>query len=74
MRRRLYELVAEGCQFVIATHSPILLSFPQSRIYELSENGIATVPYDATETVELYRALLASPEEFLHHLSRDDDL
>jgi predicted ATPase len=72
MLRRLYELVAEGCQFVIATHSPILLSFPHARIYELSEAGIASVPYDATETVELYRAFLASPDAFLHHLAEDE--
>ncbi len=73
MLRRLYELVADGCQLVIATHSPILLSFPQARIYELSESGIATVPYDETETVELYRAFLASPDAFLHHLAADDE-
>ena len=73
MLRRLYELVAEGCQLVIATHSPILLSFPQARIYELSESGIATVPYDSAETVALYRSFLAAPDVYLHHLSQDDD-
>jgi predicted ATPase len=73
MLRRLYELVADGCQFVIATHSPILLSFPQARIYELSDAGIATVPYDATETVALYRSFLAEPDVYLHHLSRDEE-
>jgi predicted ATPase len=71
MLLRLHELVAERCQFVIATHSPILLSFPHARIYELSERGIATVPYDATETVELYRSFLAAPGEYHHHLSGD---
>ena len=73
MLRRLYELVAEGSQFVIATHSPILLSFPQARIYELSEHGIATVSYDDTETVQLYRAFLGDPDAFLHYLSEDDE-
>ena len=48
---RMHELVAEGCQFMIATHSPILLSFPDARIYQLSEDGIASVSYDDTETV-----------------------
>jgi predicted ATPase len=72
MLRRLYELVGEGCQLVIATHSPILLAFPDARIYELSESGIATVSYDAAETVELYRAFLASPDVFLHHLAADE--
>jgi predicted ATPase len=73
MLSRLYQLVADGCQLVIATHSPILLSFPQARIYELSETGIATVSYDDTETVALYRAFLADPDAFLHHLSQEDE-
>ena len=73
MLRRLYELVADGCQLVIATHSPILLSFPHARIYELTETGIATVSYDDAETVMLYRAFLADPDAFLHYLSEDDE-
>jgi predicted ATPase len=71
MLLRLHELVAERSQFVIATHSPILLSFPHARIYELSEQGIASVPYDVTETVTLYRSFLAAPDAYHHHLSRD---
>ena len=58
---------------MIATHSPILLSFPHARIYELSETGIATVSYDDAETVTLYRAFLADPDAFLHYLSEDDE-
>ena len=68
MLARMHDLVADGCQLVIATHSPILLSFPDARIYELSETGIATVAYDDTETVTLYRSFLARPEAYLRHL------
>jgi predicted ATPase len=68
MLARMFELVADGCQLVIATHSPILLSFPDARIYELSETGIAAVAYDDTETVTLYRSFLARPEGYLRHL------
>ena len=71
MLLRLHELVAQRSQFVIATHSPILLSFPQARIYELSERGITTLPYDATETVTLYRSFLAAPDAYHHHLTHD---
>jgi predicted ATPase len=71
MLLRLYELVAAGSQFIIATHSPILLSFPQARIYELSENGIAVTAYDETETVSLYRSFLAAPAAYHHHLEHD---
>jgi predicted ATPase len=69
---RMHELVAEGCQFVIATHSPILLSFPGARIYELSDGGIASVEYDDTETVTLYRSFLAAPGSYHRHLRRGD--
>jgi predicted ATPase len=68
MLARLYDLVADGCQFVVATHSPILLSFPDAQIYELSETGIAAVAYDETETVTPYRSFLARPEAYLRHL------
>jgi predicted ATPase len=69
MLARMHDLVADGCQFLIATHSPILLSFPGARIYELSETGIAQVPYDETETVVLYRSFLGRPEAYHRHLS-----
>jgi predicted ATPase len=65
---RMYELAGQGCQLVIATHSPILLSFPDARIYELSDDGIATVAYDESELVQLYRSFLAAPERYLRRL------
>jgi predicted ATPase len=68
MIARMHELVAAGSQFVVATHSPILLSFPGARIYELSEEGIAHVAYDDTETVTLYRSFLAAPGAYHRHL------
>jgi predicted ATPase len=68
MLLRMYELIEAGSQFIIATHSPILLSFPQARIYELSETGITLTPYDETETVSLYRSFLTSPAAYHRHL------
>jgi predicted ATPase len=72
MLSRMHELVAEDCQFVIATHSPILLSFPDARIYELSDDGITRIEYDDTETVTLYRSFLAAPDSYHRHLRRSD--
>jgi predicted ATPase len=68
MLARMHELVTDGCQLVIATHSPILLSFPGARIYELSERGIDQIAYDETETVTLYRSFLARPDAYHRHL------
>jgi predicted ATPase len=68
MLARMHDLVSERCQFIIATHSPILLSFPNARIFELSHEGIARVTYDETETVRLYRSFLAAPDAYHRHL------
>ena len=58
----------EGAQFVIATHSPILLACPDARIYELSDDGLDAVDYDDLEAVRLTRAFLDAPERFLREL------
>ena len=71
LMRRLHDLVAEGSQFVVATHSPILLGYPGARIYALSEDGIAPTAYEETEQYELTRSFLDDRERFLHHLFAD---
>ncbi len=45
---RLKELVELNSQFIIATHSPILLSYPGAQIYEITENSISLTPYNKT--------------------------
>src|SRR5229473_1538933 len=67
LMRRMHDLVAEGSQFVVSTHSPILLGYPHARIYVLSDAGIVETPYEETEVVELTRSFLADRREFLHH-------
>lgn len=70
--RRIYELTAKGSQFVISTHSPILLGYPDSTIYFLSERGIEKTAYESTEVVDLTRSFLADRDQFLRHLFADD--
>lgn len=55
----------DGAQFVIATHSPILLASPGAAIYELDDGGIAPAAYDDLEAVRMTRGFLASPERYL---------
>jgi predicted ATPase len=55
----------DGAQFVIATHSPILLACPDARIYELSEDGVAACAYDDLDAVRLTRGFLEAPERYL---------
>jgi predicted ATPase len=54
-----------GAQFVIATHSPILLACPEAQIYELDGGGIAPCDYDDLETVRLTRGFLGAPDRFI---------
>jgi predicted ATPase len=66
--RRMHDLVAEGSQFIVSTHSPILLGYPGATIYVLSADGIAQTAYEETEVVELTRSFLHDRAQFLHHL------
>ena len=72
LMRRIHELVLEHSQFVVATHSPILLGYPDATILELGDDGIRRVDYDQTQQVELTRAFLDDPQSFLRHLLADD--
>jgi predicted ATPase len=69
--RRMSQLVAAGSQFVVATHSPILLAYPGATIYECSDDGLARVEYDDAEPVRLTRGFLAAPERYLRILLED---
>ena len=62
------QLVAQGSQFVIATHSPVLLAYPDARIYELDEDGIAQVDFEHADAVRLTRGFLEAPDRYLRHL------
>ncbi len=65
---RMHDLVSEGSQFVIATHSPMLLAYPGALIYELDEDGIAPIAFDDADVVRLTRDFLDSPERYFRHL------
>lgn len=71
LMRRMHDLVAEGSQFIISTHSPVLLGYPGATIYVLSDDGIAATPYDETDVIEMTRSFLADRAQFLRHLFED---
>ncbi|WP_437971115.1 AAA family ATPase [Sorangium sp. So ce260] len=71
---RMHELIARGrCQFIIATHSPIVLAYPGATIYRLSEDGIAQVAYEETEHFALTRDFLLHRERFFRELFRGEE-
>ena len=60
--------VEQGNQFIIGTHSPLLLAYPGAQILQF-ENGIITeTDYDSLEHVRFTRMFLNNPNAFLHHL------
>lgn len=46
---RINDLVKDNSQFIIATHSPIIMSYPKSKIYSLGEHGIDEIKYEESE-------------------------
>jgi predicted ATPase len=68
----LNDMVAQEAQFIIATHSPILLAFPGARIYSFDAPPVRTVPYAELDHVALTRDFLNHPEQFLRRLQRND--
>jgi predicted ATPase len=59
---------AAGAQFIMATHSPLLMAFPEALLYELDGDGLTERDYDDLEVVQLWRNFLDAPHRFLHHL------
>jgi predicted ATPase len=64
----LRDRVAEDCQFVIATHSPILMALPQAELLLLEGGTISPIAYEDVEHVRITRAFLDDPESFLRRL------
>ena len=60
-------------QLLIATHSPIILAYPNATIYWLSETGIETVAYEQTEHYSLTRDFLNNRERYLRRLLADPE-
>jgi predicted ATPase len=62
------ELVKKDSQFIIATHSPILLAFPNAQILEFNKDGIKEVSYTETEHYKITKSFLDNPEKMLYYL------
>jgi predicted ATPase len=66
-------LVRNGCQFIIATHSPILLSYPNAKILSFDEGGIHEIAYEDTEHYAVTRDFLNHYERRLEQLLGEDE-
>ncbi len=65
---RMHDLVLQKSQFIIATHSPILMAYPEAYIYAFSPKGIERVAYQDTEHYRVTRDFLSHPQRMLQVL------
>jgi predicted ATPase len=67
----IHDLVLNGSQFIIATHSPILLAYPNSKIVQLDGEGLCEVQYEETEHYKVTRDFLNKYEQMIDILISD---
>jgi predicted ATPase len=65
---RMHQLVAEDSQFIISTHSPILMAYPGATIYQLSDNGFSKTELNKTEHYLLMKYFLNNTEDYLKEI------
>lgn len=70
--RRVHELVSEGSQFIITTHSPIILAYPTATIYVCTPSGVEQIGYEDTDPVRLTKSFLEAKDRFLKELFADE--
>ncbi len=70
MISRMHDLVISDSQFIIATHSPILMAYPDSMIYEIKEE-FSAVKYEDTEHYQITKAFLSNPQKMLDILMNE---
>lgn len=69
---KMHELVLARSQLIIATHSPIILGYPNAWIYQVSEHGVDRVEYEDTDHFQVTRNFLTRREMMLDVLLSDD--
>ena len=74
MRLMVYmkKLVDKNSQFIISTHSPILMTFPDSEVLEITESGIKSVNYKDTEHYIVTKRFMDAPEKMVESLLEDE--
>ncbi len=66
--KEMHDLAGQGAQFLVATHSPILMGYPGALIYALDEEGCEQTAWEDTESYQLTRSFLEDRERFFRHL------
>jgi len=64
----IHDLIKQGSQFIISTHSPILLSYPSATIYEIGDSGLEEISYEETNTFKISKQFLNNYDAMLEIL------
>lgn len=70
---RIHDLIDQGSQFIVATHSPLLMAYPDATIYEFGADGPTTTTWSQIDTVHITTDFLNDPTGFLAELLAEDD-
>ena len=68
MMRRMHELVLQDCQFLIATHSPILMAYPDADIQSFGPKGLEKTAYEDTEHHRVMKSFINDPASIIAKL------
>lgn len=62
------EMVKRNCQFIISTHSPMLMAYKDATIYELKGSNIDRVKYEEIESIKILKSFINNPDKYLRYL------
>ena len=69
---KMHQLVLARSQLIIATHSPIILGYPNAWIYQVSEHGVDRIEYEDTDHYQVTRNFLTRRDMMLDILLAED--
>ena len=68
MLARINDLVNQGSQFIISTHSPIIMAYPNAKIIQLTEDGMSESTLEETNHYSIMKQFFEDKDRLLHHL------
>jgi predicted ATPase len=70
MLARIHELASAGSQFIVSTHSPIIMAYPNAKIIQLTEEGMQETSLEETGHYKIMKQFFEDRDRLLHHLLR----
>ena len=67
----MHDLCSRGSQFIISTHSPILVAYPNAKVYELREDAVECIDYRECAAFNLMKQFVNNPDRMVRYLTND---